>query len=101
MLDDEGNLWPRGRLISFDGGMGGYIPYDIDQLHVIPQAAALAGPRTKESAKVLERFLLSKSPGEDRLVVQKVEQLRRQTNKAAKEQLEQDCAAAFSQEMQQ
>ncbi len=35
MLDDEGNPWPRGQLITFSNGMGGYIPYDIDQLHIL------------------------------------------------------------------
>ncbi len=101
MLDDEGNPWPRGQLISFGGGMGGYIPYNIDQLHIIPQVAAPAGPRTKESAEALKRFLLGTSPGEDHLAAQEAEQLQRQTNKATKEQLEQNRAAAFSREMQQ
>ncbi len=94
MLDDEGNPWPRGQAISLDEGMGGYIPYNIDQIHVLPPAAAPAVLMTKDSAEAHERVLSSKSPGQDRLAAQQAEELRRQSNKAAKEQLDQNRAAA-------
>ncbi len=67
MLDDEGNPWPRGQPISFDDGMGGYISYNVNQIHVLLQVAVLAGPMTKDSAEACEQFLASTSPGQERL----------------------------------
>ncbi len=76
-----------------------HIPCNIDQLHVIPQVVPAAGPISKESAKAIERFVASDFPSEDRWAAQE-EELRRQTNIAAREKSLQDRATAFTREMQ-
>ncbi len=101
MLDEKGNPWPQGQQISFDDGMGGYIPYNVDQIHTLPQLATPAGPMTEESARAHEKFLSTKSPAHDRAVAADAEKERRQAEKAAKEQRDQNRAAAYSQEMRQ
>ncbi|MCP4550234.1 MAG: hypothetical protein GY835_27550, partial [bacterium] len=101
MLDDEGNPWPKGQQISFDDGMGGYIPYNIDQIHTLPQPATPAGPMTEELARAHEKFLSTKSPAHYRAVAADEEKEHRQAEKAAKERREQNRAAAYSQELRQ
>ncbi len=96
MLGEEGNPWPRGRIALDDEGMGGYIPYDVDRIRTTPQPAAPASPMTEESAKVHEKFLSTKLDAYYRAVEADKEKLCRQAQKAAKEQDEQDRAAAYS-----
>ncbi len=75
------------------------MPSNIDHAHVIPQAVP-AGLNTKESVEAIEWFVVSDFPGEDRQMAHE-EELRHQANIAAREKSLQDCATAFTREMQQ
>ncbi len=87
MLDDDGNPWPRGQLISFDDeDMGGHIPSNVDRIHTTPQLAAPAGLMSEASAQVHEKFLSTNSPAYDHVVAADEVKLRRQAQKAANEQ---------------
>ncbi len=85
MLDEQGNPWPKGQQISLDDGMGGYIPYNVDQIHTLPQLATPAGPMTEESARAHEKFLSTKSLAHYQAVAADEEKERRQAEKAARE----------------